>query len=137
PARAEAAKAGTVEVVPPAPAGICEVEVSGNVVLPAAFASEPAPMTFVALGDCLAPSAKMLGFGGSCRGRFFVEVFAPWGSDLTLCAASEPSPGAPSTLYGKAKIAMHAEHTGEVEFKDVVVELASAPPHPFPHTAGN
>ena len=36
----------------------------------------------------------------------------PWGSDLPLCAASEPTDGAPSTLYG---LAMRAEKEGEVE----------------------
>ena len=93
----------------------------------------PNAETFVAIGDCLG-GGKMVGHGGTTDGRFFVEVFVPWGSDLTLCAASRPGPGQPSTLYGKAKIPMHAEKTGEVEFKNVVVEVAKGPPKSFDPT---
>jgi hypothetical protein len=65
-----------------------------------------------------------------------VEVFVPWGSDLTLCAASETAPGKPSTLYGKAKVPMHAEAAGEVEFKNVILDLAAGqPPKKFEYVA--
>jgi hypothetical protein len=118
------------------PTKLCEVEISGNVRVPKKNASAPAPTTFVAIGDCLAPSPRIVGFGGTTNGRFFIEVFVPWGSDLTLCAASEPAPGEPSTLYGKAKHVMHAERSGEVVFGDVLVELAPGPPKAFAHRAG-
>ncbi len=111
----------------------CEVEISGKVVVPKKFAKAPAPMTFVAIGDCLAEKPDIVGYGGSNHGVFFVEVFAPWGSDVSLCAASEPTPGKPSTLYGKAKLPMHAQASGEVEFHDVVVEVAPGPPKTFEH----
>jgi hypothetical protein len=109
------------------------VEITGTIKVPAKFAKAPSPMTFVALGDCLAPSPHIVGYGGSTNGRFFVEVFVPWSSDLTLCAASEPAPGKPSTLYGKATTPIHAEGTGELEFNNFVVELAPGPPKTFEH----
>lgn len=111
------------------PTPLCEVEIAGNLTAPP---DVPAPMVFVALGDCLAEKPRVIGYGGSHKGRFFVEVFAPWGSDLTLCAASEPTPGAASRLYGKAAMVMHAEAKGEVEFKDVKLTLAPGPARAFP-----
>lgn len=93
-------------------------------------------MVFVAVGDCLAENPKIVGFAGSNKGKFFVEVFVPWGSDLTICAASEPTDKAPSKLYGKGAIAMHAEAAGEVEFKDVAIDLAPGPAKTFEHYMG-
>jgi len=134
PAALAPAVAAAPAVAPPAERPpLCEVEISGQLRLPAAASPATAPLTFVALGDCLSPDARLLGQAGSTRGRFFIEVFAPWGSDLTLCAASESTPGAPSTLYGKAPGILHAAATGEVEFKDLVVELTPGPPHRFSH----
>lgn len=135
------AVAGGTEASPPAGKGApttCEVELSGHLKvkgpkLPAGAAS---PLTFVALGDCMAPSPRVVGFSGSTRGRFFVEVFVPEGSELTLCAALESTPGGPSTLYGKAARTMVAHGRGEVEFKNLVVELAPGPARTFPHTVG-
>src|SRR4051812_33176968 len=93
----------TIEPIPSPPLGaryvpkMCEVEISGEVRLPKKSAHAPAPTILIARGDCLAPSPQILGFGPS-NGRFFVEAMVPWGSDLTVCAASEPALGAPSTL---------------------------------------
>jgi hypothetical protein len=122
-----------VEAAQPAQQRMCEVEVSGKVKLPKEFAKAPAPLTFIAIGDCLAPSPRTVGFVGTTDGRFFLEVFVPWGADLTLCAASEPTDGAPSTLYGKAAIPMRADRVGEVQFTNLVVTLAPGPPKTFPH----
>lgn len=115
---------------------VCEVEIAGTVRVPRKFKKAPPPLTFVAIGDCLAPSPQIVGFGGSTFGRFFVEVFVPWGSDLTICAASESKPGGPSTLYGKAALVMHAEKGGEVEFHDVKIDVAPGPPRTFEHYSG-
>jgi len=117
-------------VVYPHPAK-CEVEIGGRVTLPKDSHANP-PMTFVAIGDCLAEHPQMIGFGGTTNNGYFIEVFAPWGSDLTICAASEPSPGQPSTLYGRSKLSMHAEAAGEVTFHDVLIELKEGPPKTFP-----
>ena len=106
------------------------MEIGGTVKAPRKLDGAAAPQTFVAVGDCLG-DGKVVGNGGTTNGRFFIEVFVPWGSDLTLCAASVPAPGKPSTLYGKAKIPMHAEKTGEVEFRGVVVDLAPGPARTF------
>lgn len=128
---APAPAAGRVESTP-----LCEVEIAGRLVVPERLRQRAHnPTVFVAIGDCLAPAPRIIGSSGSTRGRFFIEVFAPWGSDLSLCAASESQPGGPSTLYGKATVAMHAEAKGEVEFKDVMVQLAPGPARTFPHHA--
>src|SRR5262249_39628896 len=91
-------------------------------------------LVFVALGDCLAESPRIVGYGGTHQGRLFVEVFVPWGSDLTLCAASEPSPGAPSTLYGKAPGGVPAAAHGEIQWAGVEGKAAPRPPHSFPRS---
>ena len=139
---AAAAGLGVAHAKPSAtPAGpvTCEVEITGKVKLPKGTPPNDkaaSPMTFVALGDCLAPTPRIVGFSGSTRGRFFVEVFVPEGSELSLCAALESAPGGPSTLYGKAKAKMVARGRGEVEFKNLVVELAPGPAKSFPHHSG-
>lgn len=112
----------------------CEVEISGQIHLPRRSPHAPAPMIFVALGDCLAPAPHIVGFGESNGGGFFVETLVPWGADLSICAASEPAPGQPSQLYGKSPITIHAEKTGEIEFRNVTIDLAAGPPKRFPRT---
>jgi hypothetical protein len=83
--------------------------------------------------DCMADGARVVGRSGvSPEGKFFYEVFVKWGSDLTICAAVEPAPGKPSTLYGKAKGPFHAEATGEVMFSGIEIELTKGAPHAFP-----
>ncbi len=82
-------------------------------------------------GDCLADDAKILEKvpGGD---TFMIEVFAPWGVKVTVCAAVDPGNGKPPVLYGKWKEPMLAEGEGEVMFRDVVIELAKHKPHTFP-----
>jgi hypothetical protein len=63
-------------------------------------------------------------------------VFAPWGSNLTVCIAAEEEPGKPAILYGKAKAPFHAEGTGEVVFHNIVVEVQTGPAHAFPKASG-
>ena len=122
----------------PAPHGLtCEVEIAGNLQLPpGAPRGDASYYVFVTLGDCLAEGAKVLGWGGNTNGRFFVEVFVPWGSDVSLCAVSMPPPGKPATLYGRTPL-LHAEKRGEVEFKGLVVALRPGPPHLFPRPPGH
>ena len=134
-ASAKAVPAPPPTPIPPPPR-LCEVEAEGRIVVPKRARKGPTPTTFIAIGDCLVPEPKIVGFGGSTFGRFFIEVFVPWGSDLSICAAIEPAPEKPSTLYGKAPIAMHAEKEGEVEFKGLVIELKPGPPKVFAHRAG-
>lgn len=139
------AVAGGSQASPPAGKAApqtCEVEITGTVKVkkgaaPAASAGAASPLTFVAVGDCLAPEPRIVGFSGSTRGRFFVEVFVPEGTELSLCAALESTPGGASTLYGKAAKKMVARGRGEVEFKNLVVELAPGPARTFPHTTGS
>lgn len=113
-----------------------EVEISGRVVVPAKHATDPLPRVFVAQGDCLASGAKMVGYAGADReGRVFVEVVVPWGADLTMCAAIEPTPGAVSRVWGKAATPMRAEER-EVEFTGVVITLAEGEAKRFEHLNG-
>lgn len=122
-------------VVPPASSApahpaLCEVEMGGMVkgIPTGKFAN-----IIVSDQDCLAPGARLLGRSGVTReGKFFYEVYTKWGSDLTVCIAVESEPGKPSTVYGKAPRALHAEAAGEVEFKDLEITIAPGPAHVFP-----
>jgi hypothetical protein len=109
----------------------CEVEILGNVHLPKGYKGPP-PIAFVAIGDCLAPSPNIVGAIAATPQVFFVEVMVPQNTELTVCAASEPKPGEPSKLYGKDPRVFHAAGFGEVEFRDVVVELKPGAPKAFP-----
>lgn len=116
----------------PPPVALCEAELSGHLRLPPQSRA-PAPMVFVAIGDCLADPPRIVGHGGTTAGRFFVEVFVPCGVELTLCAASEPTPGAASPLYARAAGTLHVEQGQENEWKGIEVLLAHAPARRFPH----
>jgi hypothetical protein len=64
--------------------------------------------------------------------RFANEIFVKWGSDVSICAAAVEAPDKPTTIYGRAPGKLHAEKAGEVEFKDLVIELKPGPRHLFP-----
>jgi hypothetical protein len=132
PAPSAAAPSDSAPVVHPQ---TCEVEFAGNLQLPPGAPRGDANYVFVTIGDCLAEGARVVGWGGNTNGRFFVEVFVPWGSDVSLCAVSMAPPGKPSTLYGKTPL-LHAEKLGDVEFKNLVVPLKSGPPRLFPRPPG-
>lgn len=107
---------------------LVEVEVFGSI---KGAPSGTTMSILVAVGDCLADDARVLGRTPAGQ-SFMIEVFAPWGSDLTVCAAVEPGDGKPAVLYGKWKESLHAEGEGEVMFHDVVIELKKGKPHTFP-----
>ncbi|MCU0658400.1 MAG: hypothetical protein MUF64_25020 [Polyangiaceae bacterium] len=128
PAMAPPASASAPRVHPE----ICEVEFFGQVgpVDP----KKPAPVVFASYGDCLAPGAGNIGqTSPEPNGKFFLEVFVKWGSDLTLCSYQPAAPGSdkPTKLYGKAAGPFHAESEGEVEFKNVQIEMKEGPPKTF------
>lgn len=92
---------------------------------------------WVAIGDCLADKADVKGRDlVAADGKFFIEVFPPCGSDLTLCASIEPK-GAmpnnplPTARYGKLERTLHAEGQGEIEFKNLHVTTGTGPVHAF------
>lgn len=118
----------------PAHPETCEVEVSGLIKNPPKLPAEHYYQVYMAYGDCLAKDAHILGRTSVVNSlpKFATEVFARWGSDLTLCIAAEAGPGKPTKLYGKASRTFHAEGLGEVEFKDITVEVKAGPPHIFP-----
>jgi hypothetical protein len=98
----------------------CEVELAGTVT------GAPVAAMIVAVGDCLAPGAKVLGTATARDGRWAVEVFAPWGSDLSVCATGQ------NGARAKAKKRIHAEAAGEIIVGgvDVVLPGGDAPPAP-------
>ena len=84
-------------------------------------------------GGCAADDARVLGTARKARaGGYMIEVFADWGTALSVCAAVDEGPGKPTTWYGKAPGERIAEGDGEVVFNDVVVELKQGEPHVFP-----
>ncbi len=137
---AEAASPAVAAPAPASPAAaeptLCEVELSGAVT--AAVGSPDTPFAFVAIGDCLDPAAKVLGrdFVNKQDGKWFIEVFPPCGTDLTVCASVEPAaamPNAPGETrrYGKLDRLLHAQGVGEIEFKELTVPVADGPPRTF------
>ncbi|MCS6898361.1 MAG: hypothetical protein RMJ98_01070 [Myxococcales bacterium] len=118
---------------PKAHPDVCEVEFFGQV--KPVDPKLPPPVVFVSYTDCLAPTTGNIGQTSTQPdGKFFLEVFVKWGSDLTLCAFQPTKEGAekPTKLYGKAAGPFHAEKEGEVEFKDVQIELKNGTPQTFP-----
>lgn len=134
PLAAPAAVAPPATAAAPAHPETCEVEVSGLLKNPPKLPAEHFYQVYMAYGDCLAKDAHILGRTSVVNSlpKFATEVFARWGSDLTLCIAAEAGPGKPTKLYGKATRTFHAEGLGEVEFKDITVEVKAGPPHIFP-----
>jgi hypothetical protein len=131
PAATVVAPVPSVVPLPPVPRAElrCEVEFRGKVV---GLRDKEIAKLYIADDDCLAPSAHLLGtFSTRPDGTYFAEVFSKWGADLSICAAISPIEGKPATRYGKAAGKFHAEKTGEVEFNDVVIVLAVAPPKVF------
>jgi|GEM_PF-2217023 len=110
----------------------CEVEFFGQV-KPVEAGKTP-PVVFASLSpDCLAPAPMNIGQSSTQPdGKFFLEVFVKWGSDITLCAYQPTGEDKPAKLYGKAAGPFHAEKEGEIEFKNVTIEMKAGAPRPFP-----
>jgi hypothetical protein len=123
---------------PPAPAArkepdhppTCEVEIAGQVKLPKALPEKSRVVVLVADNDCLAPDAHIIGrsLPAPRSGRFSIEVFSRWGSDLTICAAVEGKAGKPVSVYGKWNKSIHAEKAGEIVVSDVTIALERGEP---------
>jgi hypothetical protein len=95
----------------------CEVEIAGQVRVPKALPEKVRVVVLVADNDCLASDAHVIGraLPSATTGKFSLEVFSRWGSDLTVCAAVEGKPGAPVSVYGKvlsAPVDAHVIGTG-------------------------
>ena len=132
PAPASTAAAG------PAPdaTGECEVEMGGTLVgMPVPAGHEA--IVYVAIGDCSGTHAHILQRAiGTPEGKFFAEVFVPCGTDLMLCGSFEPDSldpaPQPTTRYGRLDRKLHAVGTGEIEFLDLAIPMATGPSHTFP-----
>ena len=106
-----------------------EVEIFGTVTIPAGHEIVGNLQVFVSAKDCADPDAKVLGqVQLSMDKRFFIEVFAPWGTDLTVCASGETRrAGKVAQVLGKADRTFHAEGVGEVIFQNVAIKVAPLP----------
>lgn len=109
----------------------CEVEFFGQV--KPVENTKLTPVVFASYDDCLSPAPRNIGQSSTQPdGKFFLEVFVKWGSDLTLCAYQPTAGDKPTKLYGKAAGPFHAEKEGEVEFKNVTIDLKAGTARPFP-----
>jgi hypothetical protein len=132
-----AAAPAAAAAAPPAHPASCEVEVFGEFKTTAQLPAKHSWFTYVSDGDCLAKGANILGRSViTAPPKFGTEVFAPWGSNLTVCIVAEEAPGKPAVLYGKAKAPLHAEGTGEVTFHNIAVDVQKGPTHTFPKPSG-
>lgn len=104
----------------------CEAEIYGKVIFPP-NAPRKDLNVFVAQGDCADAKATVISEGSVAEsGTFVLEIFAPWGSDVSVCA--RPSPKATDLhWFGKAKSSFHLESEMELTFKDVQIELKKVP----------
>ena len=115
-----------------------EVEITGLVELPKGYKPKGTIYVYVSHKDCLATDAPVLGrVQPPDSMRFFIEVFPPWASDITICAAEDAGEGKPSTLYTKATGTFHAEKTGEVNFDNVKLVLSTQPAKMLPKTSAS
>ena len=80
----------------------------------------------VASGDCNSPSSRCCAaFPFSDTDSFFVVVMADPGEQLTVCAASEPSPGLPTPIWVKV-IQSPSVRRGERAVSNLSLVLRSA-----------
>ena len=117
----------------PPPQGLCEVEISGDLV-------GPAPprgfefIVYVASGDCLQSGHILQRAHARSGPRFFAEVFVPCGTSLSACASIEPMASVvpvPTTIYAAAKGAFLAVGQGEIEFKGIRLAPVAGPSRTF------
>ena len=108
-----------------------EVEMSGKVEIPPRLRTKRIKI-YVAEQDCLDEKSKVFGVVAAGKdGKFFVEVFAPTGSYLSLCVAVDDGEGNASRAYGALPRKLRAVGTGEVVFPSLAIELKVGPPHLF------
>jgi len=109
------------------------LEISGEVQL-APEASPPKTVyVYVSSGDCLDANAPLLRrMPVTETGAFLAHIVAQPGTDLSLCAAGEFTPGGPSTLYGKYGKPIHVGPQREQEVREVKINLTIAAPRQFP-----
>lgn len=115
------------------PDGDAAVEIMGAVQLPPGPLPRGKLVAMIAQGDCLEASAKILRrVPITDEGSFFTVVLVAPPASLTVCAAAEPGPGRPATVYGKSAKPLAVGPKAAQEFRDVGVVLAASPPHQFP-----
>lgn len=141
PAPVAAPAAPVPETAAPAPArttaaepgGDAAVEIMGAVQLPPGPLPRGKLVAMIAQGDCLDAGATLLRrVPITDEGSFFTVVLAPPSSSLSVCAAAEPAPGRPATVYGKADKPLAVGTKSAQEFRDVGVVLTAGPPRLFP-----
>lgn len=112
---------------------VCEVEIKGDIQHKGPLPANTEWFVYVAQNDCMAKDAHVVAvWRMGTSGKFFVEAFAKWGADVTVCAAAAAGPDQPSTLYGRAKRSFHLAKTGEIEIDHVIVPVKTGPQKTFP-----
>ncbi|HND10769.1 MAG TPA: hypothetical protein PKL17_01055 [Pseudomonadota bacterium] len=104
-AAADLAKPPALPVVsvPPQSGEEPTIELSGVVRIGPSGRPRYPVSVIVASGDCTSPSSRLLRrVPLSDTDSFFVVVMADPGEQLTVCAASEPSPGLPTPIWVKS-----------------------------------
>jgi hypothetical protein len=141
PANAIAAKPAAPAALPkavvpakPAHPATVEVELMGRVAVAPKLLGKPPKqiLLYVSDKDCLDPASRFFTIRPVGEdGAFFTEIFPPWGTDLSLCAALDAD-GKPARVYGKLDRTLRAEGFGEVVFSELEIALAKGAPRPFP-----
>lgn len=108
------------------------MELYGKVTLPPGTKAKGHLAVHFSNGDCMKGDPILSSSAVSDAGTFGAEIFPKWGTDLTICAVLEETPGKPVRYYAKATGTYHAEAMGEVMYRDIAIELKEGPPRKFP-----
>lgn len=122
-----------IAVGEPAP-DLSAVEITGELELPLGANTRAGKLfVYVTTGDCLAANSNLLTrIPATDKNLFFLQVLASVGDQLSLCAALEPAPGRPASLYGQASARFTLQKSGDTTWHDVSISLKNGPAHLFP-----
>lgn len=134
----EGTKIVTIEtgaaIAAPPPGKLCEVEMTGRI------ADVPVPagnnyIVYVGIKTCMGPDAYLLSRAiGNPGGDFFAEVFVACGTQLALCGSVEKLgiKSVPTKRYGVLGRPLLAQGVGEIEYKNLRLDLQDGPEITFP-----
>lgn len=121
-------------IAPPPPGKLCEVEMTGRI------ADVPVPagnnyVVYVGIKTCMGADAYLLTRAiANPGGDFFAEVFVACGTQLALCGAVEKlgTKSVPTKRYAVLGRPLLAEGIGEIEYKNLRLDLQDGPEITFP-----
>ena len=118
---------------PENPLTIPSLEISGEVQLTPESSPPKQVYVYISSGDCLDANAPLLRRAPVTEtGAFLAHIVSKPGVELSLCAAGEFTPGAPTPLYGKLATPVRVSAQREQELRDVKISLTLGPPRQFP-----